>query len=203
MADGGFGWSEGIALTAAALSSVISIISWRWAQASADAAKAANSFQLHIHQKEIFLAFVDLETHVNSSYMQIDRDKLIAFAEYKTTSYLYFPQELSNDLSRYHTLCWELSSLCSARIRKITEVDHCSDLAGAGNDKRILQQELQTVLDALDRKAIDCINFGHSLKAKLKDELNILNSTDKKSLWSRFLTAYNKPFDWDDKQEPK
>lgn len=128
MADGGFGWSEGIA----ALSLGVSIFALAWAKASAGAARQANSIQLHVYQKQTYLEFKKLKRIIEAEPNKVGSDDVSMFRDSAETCFLYFPVNLADELYGYYRLCDQLATQIKINItmsERLKEYHHPSEQA--------------------------------------------------------------------------
>lgn len=195
MADGGFGWSEGIA----ALSLGVSGIALLWAKTSADAAKQANRLQLHNNQRQLLVAFDAIHSRVFILQEGFEAKELIGFEEHAITCYLYVSKDLAERIVDYYKRCFQIEldeysvTLLARRIQRFSERDQKEGerLARELNDK---SKSAETFIKKL-------IEDGKRINEDLRNEIRI--DPPKPNLWETLLYEYNKPFDWGDEKEPE
>lgn len=198
MADGGFGWSEGIA----ALSLGVSLFALAWAKTSADAARRANLIQLHTYHKDLFRDFRELYWCFQRRGYDITRDEIGAFHDHANTCQLYLSKGLSADVFRYFISLRKLHSkrrayhVCCEQIRI-----HAAPLVAYEDElKRLRENEARLESESLELlNTID--NLGDSILERMTQEISLTKLQP--SLWSRFVAFYKKPYDWGDNQEPQ
>lgn len=197
MADSGFGWSEGISL----VSLFVSVGALVWANVSARASERANNFQLHIYQKEIYLKYCDLWNHVQFTLYELDHVQVRAFNDYAKTSFLYFPKPFANTINDFHNLCWRQTNDAAIRIALGRTLEQYKDDPYSREQEKSTRAEVQERWDKMVATGEQLREQGRMIQSQLEETINIIHS--KPNLWQKFLTLYNKPYDWDDKQEPQ
>ncbi len=166
-------WSDRIALGAAIVSSVISLISWRWAKASADAAKQANALQLHSYRENLYVAFYDLSRRFDFEREHIGFEHVFAFQRQSKTCFLYVSPQLAEQMRVFHMKVWKITDKqrylvdVQKRIETIKGDPYLEDqrrsaIAEAHN----LWLEIQGLVD-------EAIPMGKTVLASLGDEIRI------------------------------
>lgn len=197
MADGGFGWSEGIA----ALSLGVSGIALLWAKASADAAKQANSLQLHGYRRSLLLGFTELLINAKLGYVVLRFEKAFLFEEHSKTCYLYVSNDLSDRIKIFYDRC--------VKVAQINDEKSYVDENLRSYDKELFSAEGYKILASdsvrLQKEALAIVKenlpFGDQILIDLRAYIKFEES--KPNIWDRLYAAYNEPFDWGDEKEPE
>lgn len=197
MADTAAWWGVGVSV----LSLFVSVGALVWANVSARASQKANNFQLHAYQKEIYLEYCKLWMHVQYMVYNLDHEEVRAFYNHSKTGFLYFPESLAKSIDDFHTLCWRQASDGAYRQALVKSIEQYDDDPFSVEHVRSIKTLIHEVWQKQEAAGVELVRQGRLIHTQLKETINIIHS--KPSLWQRFLTAYNKPFDWDDKQEPQ
>lgn len=197
MADTAAWWGVGVSI----LSLFVSVGALVWANVSARASQKANNFQLHIYQKEIYLEYYKLWNHVQFTLYELDHIQVRAFNDYAKTSFLYFPKPFAKTIDDFHRLCWWQVNNSATRIALERTLEQYKDDPYSREQEKSTRADVKERWDKMMATGDQLREQGRMILEQLEETINIIHS--KPSLWQRFLTAYNKPFDWDDKQEPQ
>lgn len=166
-------WSDGIALVAAIVSSVISLISWRWAKASADAAKQANALQLHSYRESLYVAFHELYGRFRIIQEHLSVEQVLEFHRHSITCYLYLSPELARQINDFYVRVSQIRDKGEACQKALNEIFRHKDdpylkdqFDSATTSANELQNEIREMAD-------EAIRIGEAALAGLKDEVRI------------------------------
>ena len=196
MANGAFGWSEGIALASFA----VSLFALGWAKASASAAERANDFQLHTYQKQTYLEFFKLWIEFQQAYLLLKPDPVFAFNDYARTAPLYFDDHLAKKIDTFHTLCWRIANKAEYRHRVMQDMTRYEDDLFEGPFLQQQKKVAQELWDELFAMCEHANELGREIDAQMKTTINILRR--KPNVFRRLAKMYSNGFDWENEGHP-
>lgn len=167
------GWSEWIALGAAIVSSVISVISWQWAKNSAQEAKRANALQLHSYRENLYVAFYDLSKRFDFEREHIDFDHVFAFQRYSKTCFLYVTPQLAEQMRVFHKRVWKVTDKQKYQIAVRKRIEDTKSDPFADDQHRSAIAESYDLWQEIQVLVEEAIPIGRTALAALGDEIRI------------------------------
>ena len=95
----------------AIIAALVAILSALYARWSWHEAKRANKISLLQHQREIWDAFYELKMHMTQKAQFAEQHEVSKFYYHSRNAKIYFPRDVSGDIEKYYTACFEISDI--------------------------------------------------------------------------------------------
>ncbi|WP_022653144.1 hypothetical protein [Aquaspirillum serpens] len=117
---------ECIAPFVSVASFLVSIASAVFAKITSNAAKKANDINLHVYQKKIYDAFLELRMHMIMKSISAEMSEVSKFYYPAKEAEFYFSSEIAKQFQTFFDLCFEVADL--ARVQRTpTELSEATD----------------------------------------------------------------------------
>ncbi|WP_278439607.1 hypothetical protein [Pseudomonas oryzihabitans] len=167
------GLSEWIALGAAAASSVISIISWRWARASAQEAKLANALQLHSYRESLYVAFHELHGRFRAFQEHLSFEQVQEFHRHSIACALYLSPHLGRQINSFYAKVILIRAKGEARQKALDEIYKHKDDPYLKDQFDSASRIAQELFEEIKQMAAEANSIGDAALAALKKEVCI------------------------------
>lgn len=167
------GWSEWIALGAAAVSSLISIISWRWARASAQEARVANALQLHSYRESLYVAFHELHGGFRAFQEHLSFEQVLQFRRHSIAGALYLSPQLNRQINSFYAKVILIREKGDSRQKALDDIYKHKDDPYLKDQFDSATRSAQELFEEIKEMAAEANSIGDAALAALKKEVCI------------------------------
>lgn len=167
------GWSEWIALGAALASSVISVISWRWAKGSAEAARHSNFLQLHSYRESLYVAFHELNGRFQVYQWNLKFDEVFAFHRHSTTCFLYVSPELAESIRSFYNKLIIIAEMQENHTKILESISQHSDDPHVKNQRDVMIADARKLSAKIRKLSQEAMLIGRVAISGLADEIKV------------------------------
>lgn len=169
----------------AVLSFCVSISAAAYAKASANAARHANSIQLHAYQRQILIDLMGFMFYFRHHAILLEYDKLDKIRDSALTSKLYLSPTLAGEIVNFYELCQGLAGkVATMSFMAENKALYVYDVESK-EEGRKYQQELHRLKQLIKESADPLVLKGGRIVEGLEREINVINPPKKTSMLMR------------------